>query len=189
MSAYNIEEKFTQEQLDFLSHHKIELSEVLDATGMRSKDYRPFMREEHYKVAVGVTPCKLGHAMRTSGGNCVQCWPRNLGHQQNYRSSNYIYLFASSRAGLVKIGISGDVKRRLAEMNRKSTANTTDWRLCFTRNVGSEAGPLEAEAHSRLKLYRTDQVFTHGLDMQQSREHFSCTPEEALKVLKELTEG
>lgn len=187
MNKITIADKLTQDQLDFLSHHRIDLSEVLDATGMRTTDYRTLMRDENYKVAIGVTLCKLGHAMRTSGVHCAQCYPGNLGHKNNHRQSNFIYLFASRHAGLVKIGICKDVKQRLAEMNRKSIANANDWRQLLAKDVGTEAGPVETEAHRRLKPYRTDNVFTHGLNMQQSREHFSCTPEEALKVLKELT--
>lgn len=188
MSTYTIEEKLTQEQLDFLGHHKIDLSEVLDATGVSPANYKAFMRQEQYTVAIGVSPCKkMGHAMHLSSGHCAQCWPQNLGHQKGRRNSNYIYLFVSCKAGLVKIGITNNVERRLAGMNGKSIANANDWRLRFARNVGSEASPVETEAHRRLKPYRTENVFTHGLKMQQSREHFSCTPEEALKVLKELT--
>lgn len=182
-----LEEKLTHDQLDFLRHHRIDLSDVLDATGMRPVHFTALMRDEKYKVAIGVSRCYMGHAMRRSSNHCVQCDPSGLGYQGRYHNCKYIYLFASEKAGLVKIGISDNVSQRLKYTNRSHMAGASDWRLCFEMNVG-KAGPIEKLAHNKLKAHRCEHVYTHGYAMHKSREHFTCTPEDALQVLQELTQ-
>jgi len=61
-----------ESQKDFLDSHKIPLSQVFDASGMRTKDYQEYMKEYDYGYAVGVTACqKMGHTLRDGHGHCV----------------------------------------------------------------------------------------------------------------------
>ena len=58
--------KLTDSQTKFLGTQGIPLSQVFDATGMKSSEYKQIMKDIGMVVAIGVTPCDAsGHTLRT----------------------------------------------------------------------------------------------------------------------------
>ena len=50
--------ELTLAQNSFLIHHKIPLSQVFDATGMKKEEYKELMKELGMTIAIGVNHCR-----------------------------------------------------------------------------------------------------------------------------------
>lgn len=90
--------------------------------------------------------------------------------------SEYLYLMQGPN-GLIKVGRTGDVDRRLRQVRKKFGPHTVI-------TVWPKAGHLEPKVLQELKEY---EVRLPSLqDKSRSIEHFNCSPETALVVIKLL---
>jgi hypothetical protein len=173
------------EQIEFLEKMGIEDYEVFDAEGWERREYIPYMREHDYVVAIGVSECKkYGHTMKTRSGHCAMCNNgRNLAHQINYHASKDIYIAYSPSKDVIKIGVSDDYEKRIAQMNSYGYANIYDWECVFFEWVRN-SGRIESIAHESLKEYRCDLSYMRGYNIEVSREVFECSIEEAIEAVE-----
>ncbi len=151
--------KLTDSQTKFLKTQGIPLSQVFDATGMKSSEYKQIMKDIGMVVAIGVTPCDaLGHTLRTRHGHCVQCGTHNLAFLKRYDDLGTIYVAKDSSSKLVKIGTAKDASGRENSLNRFGYGGSNDWQIQFTQQC-DRAGRIEFHVHQTLSPYRVSKSY------------------------------
>lgn len=179
--------KLTDIQADFLAHHDIPLTDILDANGMRTKDYTALMSSRGYRVAIGVTPCRAhGHTMRGANGHCVMCKPANLMYRKRYREAGYVYVAATEeRDDIVKVGYCTHTKMREQSLNNTRYGGYTGWKIIDSREA-LEKGVLENAIHQKLKPYAFETSYFHDNQQQTASELFCVDSGYAISVLRDI---
>ncbi len=123
----------TDEQLLFITEHKIPVEKVFDATGLKKSDYSEIMKSSDKWLAIGTIPCaKFNHTMRTRSGHCVQCNPAAINfflrHLEGNRSKN-------TQANLKQKKVSFE----LGEMDRITRNNLNNFVYLDTETTGLSA--------------------------------------------------
>lgn len=179
--------RLTNIQAAFLQQHDIPLTDVLDAKGMRTKDYKERMSSRGYVVAVGVTPCKAhGHTMRGANGHCVMCKPANLAYRKRYREAGYVYVAATrERNDIVKVGYCTDIKHREDTLNSSEYGGYTGWKIIASRQA-EEKGVLEHAIHQKLKPFAFTTTYFHDNHQQATNELFLVDKEHATSTLRNI---
>jgi hypothetical protein len=166
--------KLTTEQMVFLARHKIPLSRVFDATGLRPDDYRETMKQEDKLFACGVTPCdREGHTLRSRAGNCIQCDHANIAFMMRAAKPAEVYIAASRSKQLIKIGSSTDPDSRLGFLTLEAYGGADDW-ICVARVRCQRAGSVEFAAHSKLRDFLFPSTYMRSGRVQETYELFSC---------------
>lgn len=166
--------QLTKEQKDFLAHHNIPLSWVFDGPGLARREYSEIMRGDDKYFAYGVAKCLNGHTLRSRSGRCIQCRPISIALQmRNYRSA-YVYIAGSRASQLIKVGSSTEAENRLYIANLVGYANCSDWELLFRIHV-QQAGRIESDVQSKLRLYQRQINFIRSGTSQVARECFACS--------------
>lgn len=180
--------RLTDNQAAFLNKHDIAWADVLDAKGMRTKDYKALMSSRGYRVAVGVTPCKAhGHVMRGANGHCVMCKPANLMYRKRYREAGYVYIASTEdRTGIVKVGYTKDLNQREKSLNTDRYGGYARWKIIASREA-TEKGVLENAVHLRLKAHALEIKYFHGNQQQTASELFLVSKEKAVSALRDIT--
>lgn len=180
--------KLTKLQLAFIKRHKIDSSEIFDATGMSKSEYSSVMSNEGYSVAVGVTKCmKGGHSIRNRSGHCVMCRPECLAYQKRYYSDADLYVLYSPSSRLVKVGVAKSAVERQKSANEQSYGNVTDWKLKFSITV-TNAGYAEKLVHDKLSRYRKKEYFSKDGRLVLAQEMFSTTVKNAIEIINSIIE-
>lgn len=151
--------EMTREQRHFLAHHKIPLSDVFDAAGMKRGEYQAIMERLGKKIAYGVSACSAGgHTMRTKHGHCVHCNPAALAFQGRYERDAFVYLAASTSTKILKVGYADDVQGRVHHLNEVGYGSLADWEwlMYFKCN---KAGRVEASAQKLLEPLRVSRSY------------------------------
>jgi len=178
----------TVEQLAFLRQHGVSADQVFDATGMRRQDYARSMKSLGALVAVGVSKCSHGHAMRLRSGHCVQCRPQGLAHLKRYQQSGRVYVAFSESGQLAKVGTADVPAERVAVLNTHAYGGFTDWELKFSLQT-ERAGRVEHLAHVHLQGYQAwgRKYWKDGRD-QSCNELFECDVNLAIEAVQEAAE-
>ena len=176
--------QITKEEKNFLEHHNIDVCKVLDATGMRTGEYKALMSEKEYAVAIGVSPCGAeGHTMRGANGHCVMCKPANLNFRKRFRQEGYVYVAATpARRDIVKIGYTNNVKDRQKSLNTDKYAGYTGWKIHASRLV-NEKGVIEHAAHDALKKFAFSTSYFKEGKAQTASELFKYSLKDAISLL------
>lgn len=175
---------FTKDQQQFLDHHKIPSSQVLDGS-VHSKDaIQKLMKEGDYVVVVGVKPCeKAKHTMRLKSGHCVQCNPQNLGFRGNFYRPGSVYILHSQATKLVKVGsTSQGLNERVKKLNAVRYGRTSDWTMIANQEF-NEAGLVEFAIHSALRAHRVTGSYDGQSRDGECHEIFNCSTSVALAAL------
>lgn len=169
--------ELTEEERDFLDHHRVEEYQIFDASGMRQKDYREEMRELRRFVAYGVSACReYGHRLRSRAGHCVQCKPDSLSYLRRMEAGAFVYVATSKESDLVKVGSSANPEQRINTLRRESYGGVGDW-VMIEKVFCSSAGRAEFEAHELLAAFSvTGLTYFKDWTRTSSREVFSCAP-------------
>jgi hypothetical protein len=177
----------SKEQAAFLSHHNISESEVLDATNMRTKDYKKIMSEQGYRVAIGVTPClRAGHTMRAANGHCVMCKPANLMYRKRFRESGYVYIATTKeRHDLIKVGYCKSIEERELSLNTDCYGGYSDWSIKSFRK-SEEKGVLEHAMHKALQQHSFSKTYFHDGQQQIAAELFKYDLGKATALLETI---
>lgn len=173
------------EQLVFLEHHKVPLSKVFDATGLRRSCWQDEMDWLDAWVACGVTPCKReGHTLRTRNGDCVQCRPGNLAFLKRLSQPAFVYITYSKTAKLSKIGSSTDPDKRINLLNMERYGGVGDWKIYCCQD-SQYSGRVELSLHKHFLLDKVDgtSYIKQGV-LTESKELFTTQPETIAYWLK-----
>lgn len=176
----------TSSQKSFLARHGVPSSRVLDATGLKRREYRQIMEEHGYSVAVGVTPCaNYGHAMRNRFGTCLQCNPAAFAFERRYEEAATLYIARSHVKGIIKIGIAGDLFDRERSLNSHGYAGASDWTIVFQATCQA-AARVELNIQNRLAGFFEPTSFIKAGELVQCKETFSCDAAHAIRVAEQV---
>lgn len=176
----------TDEQLHFFLRHQIPLSQVFDASGYRTSEYKSIMRELGMMVAIGVSPCaRGGHTIRTRAGHCAQCGTHNLAFLRRFDDAGYVYVAYSKHLKLVKIGTTSNPTARLTTLNYFGYGGTHDWDMLFN-NYYPKAGRIEFLIQQNLSTYRVWNEYVKQGEPVRCQELFRCTPKIAIAAIEKL---
>jgi hypothetical protein len=179
----NVIAKLTNEQINFLKSHRINPSELFDASGMRRIDYERRMKNTGQHFAFGVTPCKKsGHSIRTKYGHCVQCKPDKISYMLRHGQPGEVYIASSNAESLIKIGSSTQTFERLYNLNLFKYGGASDWQILVTATC-SEAGRIEARAQERLSEFKCPNKYFRSGEETTCYELFDCSFAEAKAAL------
>ncbi|MCY1260054.1 hypothetical protein D9M68_100060 [compost metagenome] len=174
----------TSEQRAFLDHHRIPLSRVFDAKGMKRAEYQEAMRGLDMVIAVGTSACKAaGHRMRTRAGHCAQCEPATLAFMLRNDDPGFVYIAAPLSGDVVKVGSSQDPAQRMKTLNSLAYGGYRDWRLHFSEPC-ERAGFVEFNAHRMMRPYSTPGVYVRGTVQVACSELFACELSDAIAIVK-----
>lgn len=179
--------KLTLPQACFLIHHKIPLSQVFDATGMKQKEYREVMKDLGMVIAIGLNPCtaREKHTLKDKYGKCVQCGTHNLAFQKRYNELGFIYVARSEGIGLVKIGTAKDTAQREYSLNNFGYGGGSDWKIHFTKQC-NKYGRIEFEAHQTLMPHNVHRSYWKQNSLVDCNELFDCEVELAIQTIEKV---
>lgn len=178
--------KLSEEQKRFLSSIGLSAEDAFDATGLDRATYQIRMARLNKKVAYGVTPCKKGgHTLRAPSGNCMQCNLLNHVFQSRYVSVGWLYLAYSRDGGIVKIGMTNNVKKRGNTLRDQSYGGQTDW-LILSSTKAPLAGEIENEIQRALADHRVFANYWKNDQLQTANEMFSCSASHAASKANEI---
>jgi hypothetical protein len=174
-----------QADLDFLEHHGLPRSTLVDASGMTAAARKEYMRAVGASFAYGTSPCKAaGHQIRTRAGHCVQCNPAVIAYQLRHDRDAFIYVATTRALGLVKVGQAADLNDREGTLQRIRYGGVDDWKIERHSQWAEPAGPTELAVHRALKDYRVESGYHQGAKAMWCRELFRCTLEDAVAALE-----
>lgn len=174
----------TTEQLTFLRQQKIPLGSLFDASGMRNDAYQDQMKIEEKLFAYGVTPCKAGaHTIRTRAGHCVQCHHSRIAFMMRMQKRGYVYIAASQKSRLLKIGSTENVDYRAKSLNDQRYGSSADWEM-LVKVLSGRSGRLEGDVQSRLSDFSVLGTYNKEGKVQQCYELFRCNFSDAFEALQ-----
>lgn len=178
--------KVNRNLINLLQKHGFTEEDILDATGMRAKDWKLSLAESGRRFAIGVTPCKAaGHRIRNKSGNCVQCGPRSLIHASEYNQPGLVYVAWSKSLRAVKVGIINTTRRtetRERELNRIGYGGVNDWEIFFQVH-SVERGRKENSFRSHFQRSKVEIKYEKNGKLQFAKEIYRITKQDAKKFL------
>lgn len=178
--------ELTPEQRLFLKRHKISVSAIFDATGMSKSQYQDAMRAEDKYFAIGVTACrKEGHTLRIRSGHCVQCDTSDIAYFFRHYANAYVYIAASRKKSLTKIGFSTDPADRMRTVNCFSYGGADDWGV-ISQLKCKNAGSIEFDVHEKLSPFSSPQSYYRSGVKTNCLETFACGYPIARQALKNV---
>lgn len=177
--------ELTEEQRRFLVSHKISPNSVFDATGMSLDAMQTLMKAEEKFFAFGTSPCaKAGHTLRDRANHCIQCDPKNITFMLRAVSSGYLYVSASEKLRMLKVGFSSDPEARQRTIKGFAYGGASDW-VKIAHMYLKNAGKAELEVHSKLAPYLAPQTYRANGRDTTCREIFTCGYGKVLSAILE----
>lgn len=177
--------ELTDEQRRFLVSHKISPNSVFDGTGLRFDVLRAMMTEEEKFFAFGVEPCKQGHTLRDRTNHCIQCRPASIAFTLRAAKAGYLYVSASQKLRMLKVGFSSDPDNRHRTINGFAYGGANDWvKIAQLRH--DKAAAVELDVHTKLAPYLAPQSYRANGRETVCREIFSCGYGKVLAAILEV---
>lgn len=167
----------TEEQSGFFNHHNIDLKLVFDATWtwLVWKELKEAMHNSDTIFAVWTNKCNNWHYIKTRSWHCPVCNTERIAHTlRNTKREAYVYVVASIKWELIKIGFTRDLDDRLFHLNKDSYWWFNDWSFLYYANY-KNAWEVELELHSILKDYNFWLVYIHYGKKIRCYELFKCS--------------
>lgn len=183
-------EQLTVEEKSFLKRHGIPINSVIDAKGMRAKDYQAILKDKstQYKFALNVSPCKkYKHRLKNASGHCIQCNPSYLRYEQRYTESAFVYVAAPNGSSKIcKVGMTNNIENRQRTLTSDGYAGESNWEIIFSIFV-DDAGRIENLTQKALSIHKDSARYKGVKDNrdQESIELFICEPALAICILQE----
>jgi hypothetical protein len=178
--------QLSPDQLAFLIKHNIPEELVFDANYSRHVIWQNQMRIEGKLFAFNVLACKKGnHELRSRSNHCIQCNSANIWFEIRHYSQGHIYIAGSKEDKIIKIGFTDNPNYRLQTLNNSKYGSASDWVMLFHAKCPN-AGELERDLKSELKLYSFNTEYIHAGDIQIATELFKCNYQVAKKKLDSI---
>lgn len=178
--------KLTNEQVNFLNQHGIPIAKVFDASGMKRPKYIAAMKAVGARIAIGVPPCTSmeQHTMKWRSGHCAVCNPNSVVYAKRYEIEGEVYVAASMKTGLIKIGMAEVATERLRNMNYNGYGGVNDWEVKFVKRI-KNVGKIEYESQKAINHFRLPMVYERdGVDVD-CREIFKCDVNLAIQAVQQ----
>lgn len=166
----------TDAEISFLRQQEISINSIFNARGMSFPEWREIMKNEDRLFAYNTSACKnAGHKLRDRSNHCIQCRTSNIAFTRRSSASGIIYVFASSKLKLLKVGVSSDPAARQKTVNDFFYGGTNDWQKIAQLSVIENAGREEFRIHSALARYAAPQEYTARGRRARCLEIFACS--------------
>lgn len=181
--------ELTNEQKEFLKHHNISLDKVYNANGKSPNEYRVQMKNLGKQFAYNVAPCQnSGHTLRDRSGHCIQCNPASIAFMKRNDSAGFLYIAATIKGKVLKIGFTKELSNRDASLNRTKYAGFNDWIILFA--IESQvAGQVENQIKNIMEPYKEEFDYNHDGNHHDSGETYTCSYSKIKKSLLDLCES
>lgn len=178
--------ELSKEQHLFLDKHWLNVNIVFDASWMKRKQYQTIMENLEKHIAIGVSPCKKEwHTMKAKSWHCIQCKTECISFiNRRYREA-YIYVAASKKGLLLKVGFTKDIEIREIYLNNNKYAWLNDWEIIYYAKY-HRAWEIEKKIHNELSDYRYRKEYNFYWKNMISHEIFSCNYETIKKILEKV---
>ena len=186
----SIKEELTRSQIAFLDKHKISEDSLINANGSgMTEELRQRMAEEEKIVAYNSSECTVNknHRFVISDGHCPQCSTTSLQNALKEYEDGYVYIIGSVKAGLVKIGLTTEIVKRVKSLNGTASrfAGCDDWEMLFyakTTKIGKTARLIR----EKLENYLDTRQYTKSDKPQKAAELFRCSYNKARQAYIEV---
>lgn len=173
----------TQQEIAFLNSQRIPESLVFHCGGLPKRLYTPIMEKLGAILVTGASPCQAAsHTIRTRAGHCAQCDTARIAFQRRHSSPGFVYIAASPKLGLHKVGSSTDVAKRLVTLSRLGYGGADDWYL-IDQLFSANSGETEFNVHSRLDKFRYPVRYQRDGSWIECREIFRASGGTILQAL------
>ena len=173
----------TQQEIAFLNSQHIPESLVFHSGGLPKRLYKPIMEDLGAILVTGASPCHAsGHTIRTRAGHCAQCDTARIAFQRRHSSPGFVYVAASPKLGLHKVGSSTDVVKRLCTLNNCGYGGADDWYL-IDQLFSANAGETEFNVHAQLDKFRYPVRYQRDGSWVECREIFRTSSTTILQAL------
>lgn len=185
-------QEFTKSQLAFLEKHKISEDLLLNAEGSGiTEEVSQKMKDGEKILAYNTSECPANknHPFKTFEGNCPQCSSANLQSALKEYESGYVYIIGSVKAGLVKIGSTTEIVKRVKSLNSAASkfANCDDWEMLYYAKT-SKIGMVVREIQGKLANYLDTRQYTKIEKSPKTNELFRCSFNRAKQAFTEVHE-
>ncbi|WP_027377942.1 GIY-YIG nuclease family protein [Kaistella palustris] len=173
---------------EFFTIHKIDFENCIDVQKMRlTVGVKAIMKYHKKKFAYNTFPCKRGHTIKNSVGQCVMCNSSAISYHSRERNSGYLYIAGSKWGERIKIGATTNYEKREKYLNEnKGYGMHADWKILAVIKV-DEMGFRERQIHNLLEKYREYGIqYYRGNEIKTSNEAFRCNYEKSLNLLKKF---
>ncbi|NEU07362.1 GIY-YIG nuclease family protein [Flavihumibacter sp. R14] len=186
----SIKEELTRSQVAFLEKHKIAEDSLINANGGgMTEELRQRMIDEEKIVAYNSSECTVNsnHRFVTQDGHCPQCIKVSLQNALEEYEDGYVYIIGSVKAGLVKIGLTTEIVKRVKSLNGTASrfAGCDDWEMLFyakTTKIGKTARLIR----EKLENYLDRRQYTKIDKPQKTAELFRCSYNKARQAYIEV---
>jgi len=175
--------ELTKSELAFLANHGISASDVFDACGKTTRQWKVEAETAGKNIVIG-SPCKAAqHRLRTRAGHCVQCDTSKIAYQIRHKSPGYVYVAGSFSARVAKIGNAIDIQQRERNLRNQGYGGIKDWRILFHVRV-RERGRVENDALKLLSEHRTTRAFDKDGHVVDAGEILTCSIMQAIDAVR-----
>jgi hypothetical protein len=163
---------FTFQERAFLVSQKISEHLVFDGRGMSKADREASAKNDGLWLILTDSPCReAGHRLRTSSGHCIQCDTKKIAFARRHHERGYVYIAASPKAKLIKVGCTRDISHRANMLNVHRYAESDDWKI-IAYSKTENMGKVEFEVHAELSSIRASGKYLKDGRWQDTRELF-----------------
>lgn len=178
----------TEFEEEFFKRNKIDNEKCVDVKGNRMNWYVKYWMQRNNKLfAFNAFPCKNGHTIKNSKGQCIVCNSAKISYQMREHESGYLYIAGTKWGKRIKIGCTTNYEKREKYLNEnKGYGFFADWKILAVAKV-DEMGFRERQIQEKLEKYREFGLqYYRGNELKKSNEAFRCNYETTLKLLRDF---
>ncbi len=170
-----------KETKDFITLHKLDESDFVDAKGCSVKLLYKEMKANEILFAYNTVPCSnFGHTLRDRNGNCLMCNTAYIAFSLRKKKIGHIYIACSLKREFTKVGMTTEkIESRLSKLNSRNVGNTQDWEIISSIKC-ARANSIELLIHKKLEKYKVQGDYYGNTE---SKEIFRCSYEKAKELL------
>lgn len=161
---------FSNSEFSFLVSQKILPSQVYDARGRGPTTFKDEAKALGFLFGMA-NPCsKGGHRLFTRSGHCIQCDTSKISYIRRFGDTGYVYIAASKKGRLLKVGSTSDVESRSSTLNSEGGyAGADDWVIiAYAKTPGM--GRVEFEIHKNVEDMMSAKEYEKAGQKQTARE-------------------
>jgi hypothetical protein len=160
----------TDQEFAFLVSQKILLTQVYDARGRGPTSFNDEAKAAGQLFGMA-RPCeKGGHRLFTRKGHCIQCDTSKIAFMRRFSDTGYVYIAATTKGRLLKIGSTLDVADRSSTLNTEGGyAGFDDW-VIIAHAKTPNMGRVEFEVYRALEDLSLSMEYVRGGRKQTARE-------------------
>jgi hypothetical protein len=140
----------------------------------------PLMKQEEKLFCFGAAPCKRSkntpspHTFRERSNHCIECDTKNIHHMKLNAAEGFVYISASMRLRMIKVGYSKAPNERERTINGYEYGGANDWQIVAQMFFAKNSGQAEFEVHTNLEPFASPQTYWANGRRTQCSEIFSC---------------